>query len=80
MLDDHSRSDTIPAMDIRCKHVDVGHEATIGRIGDDKVFYLMSRGIPEEEARHDDRERLRRPGLEGAPPRIRRGNEQPHQA
>ena len=51
MLDDHSRSDTIPAMDIRCKHVDVGHEATIGRIGDDKVFYLMSRGIPEEEAR-----------------------------
>ncbi len=51
MLDDISRSDTIPAMDIRCKHVDIGHEATIGRIGDDKVFYLMSRGIPEEEAR-----------------------------
>ena len=51
MLDDHSRSDTIPAMDIRCKHVDIGHEATIGRIGDDKVFYLMSRGISEEEAR-----------------------------
>ena len=51
MLDDQSRSDTIPAMDIRAKHVDVGHEATIGRIGDDKVFYLMSRGISEEEAR-----------------------------
>lgn len=51
MLDDLSRSDTIPAMDIRAKHVDVGHEASIGRIGDDKVFYLMSRGIPEEEAR-----------------------------
>lgn len=51
MLDDISRSDTIPAMDIRCKHVDIGHEATIGRIGDDTVFYLMSRGIPEEEAR-----------------------------
>ena len=51
MLDDQSRSDTIPAMDIRCKHVDIGHEATIGRIGDDKVFYLMSRGISEEEAR-----------------------------
>ena len=31
--------------------VDIGHEATIGRIGDDKVFYLMSRGISEEEAR-----------------------------
>ena len=51
MLDDESRSDTIPAMDVRAKNVDIGHEATIGRIGDDKVFYLMSRGIPEEEAR-----------------------------
>ena len=51
MLDDQSRSDTIPTMDIRCKNVDIGHEATIGRIGDDKVFYLMSRGISEEEAR-----------------------------
>ena len=51
MLDDISRSDTIPAMDIRAKNVDIGHEATIGRIGDDKIFYLMSRGISEEEAR-----------------------------
>jgi Fe-S cluster assembly protein SufB len=51
MLDDISRSDTIPAMDIRCKSVDVGHEASIGRIGDDTIFYLMSRGISEEEAR-----------------------------
>ncbi|MBQ6391432.1 MAG: Fe-S cluster assembly protein SufB [Eggerthellaceae bacterium] len=51
MLDDRSRSDTIPAMDIRCKNVDIGHEATIGRIGDDKIFYLMTRGVSEEEAR-----------------------------
>lgn len=51
MLDNLSRSDTIPAMDIRCKDVDIGHEATIGRISDDTVFYLMSRGIGEEEAR-----------------------------
>ena len=51
MLDDTSRSDTIPAMDIRAKNVDIGHEATIGRISDDKIFYLMSRGISEEEAR-----------------------------
>ncbi len=51
MLDSNSRSDTIPAMDIRCKHVDIGHEATIGRISDDTVFYLMSRGVSEEEAR-----------------------------
>ncbi len=51
MLDDQSRSDTIPAMDIRAKNVDIGHEATIGRISDDKVFYLMSRGMSEEDAR-----------------------------
>jgi Fe-S cluster assembly protein SufB len=51
MLDDISRSDTIPAMDIRTKDADVGHEAKIGRISDDAVFYLMSRGIPEEDAK-----------------------------
>lgn len=51
MLDDISRSDTIPAMDIRTKDADVGHEARIGRISDEAVFYLMSRGISEEEAR-----------------------------
>lgn len=51
MLDDISRSDTIPAMDIRTKDADVGHEARIGRISDEAVFYLMSRGVSEEEAR-----------------------------
>ena len=66
MLDDQSRSDTIPAMDIRAKNVDIGHEATIGRIGDDKVFYLMSRGISEEEARTMIVQRLCQPGSQGA--------------
>ena len=51
MLDTRSRSDTIPAMDIRTADADVGHEARIGRISDEAVFYLMSRGIPENEAR-----------------------------
>lgn len=51
MLDSQSRSDTIPAMDIRTRHADVGHEAKIGRISDEAVFYLMARGIEEEEAR-----------------------------
>lgn len=51
MLDALSRSDTIPAMDIRTPDADVGHEAKIGRISDESVFYLMSRGIPEDEAR-----------------------------
>jgi Fe-S cluster assembly protein SufB len=51
MLDDISRSDTIPAMDVRTQDADVGHEAKIGRISDEAVFYLMSRGISEEDAR-----------------------------
>ena len=51
MLDDISRSDTVPAMDIRCADADIGHEARIGRISDDAVFYLMNRGISEEDAR-----------------------------
>ena len=51
MVDNLSRSDTVPAMDIRCADVDVGHEAKIGRISDDTVFYLMSRGLSEADAR-----------------------------
>ena len=51
MLDDISRSDTIPAMDVRTQDADVGHEAKIGRISDEAVFYLMSRSISEEDAR-----------------------------
>ncbi len=51
MIDDISRSDTIPAMDIRTDECDIGHEASIGRISDDAVFYLMSRGLSEEEAK-----------------------------
>ena len=51
MLDSESRSDTIPAMDIRTKDAAVGHEAKIGSISDDAVFYLMSRGMSEEDAR-----------------------------
>ena len=51
MLDNISRSDTIPAIDVRTADADIGHEAKIGRISDDAVFYLMSRGISEGEAR-----------------------------
>jgi Fe-S cluster assembly protein SufB len=51
MVDGISRSDTVPAMDIRTNDADVGHEARIGKISDDAVFYLMSRGISEEDAR-----------------------------
>lgn len=51
MLDSISRSDTIPAMDIKTSKADVGHEAQIGSISDEAVFYLMSRGMTEEDAR-----------------------------
>ena len=51
MLDSQSRSDTIPAMDIRTKDAAVGHEAKIGSISNEAVFYLMSRGMSEEDAR-----------------------------
>ena len=51
MLDDISRSDTIPVMDIRSDEADVGHEAKIGRISDTAIFYLMSRGLSEDDAR-----------------------------
>ncbi|QTQ14211.1 Fe-S cluster assembly protein SufB [Treponema parvum] len=51
MLDDKSRSDTIPSMDVRTCDADIGHEAKIGKISEEVIFYLMSRGIDEEEAR-----------------------------
>ena len=51
MVDDQSRSDTIPAMDIRTRDANVGHEARIGKISDEAVLYLMSRGLSEEEAK-----------------------------
>ncbi len=51
MLDSISRSDTVPAIEMRTDKADVGHEAKIGRISDEAVFYLMSRGLPEAEAR-----------------------------
>lgn len=51
MLDNISRSDTVPAMDIRTNKANVAHEAKIGRISDQAVFYLMSRGLSEAAAR-----------------------------
>lgn len=51
MLDSDSRSDTVPVVDIRNKDVDLGHEAKIGRISDSVIFYLMTRGLSEEDAK-----------------------------
>ncbi|MBS2034972.1 Fe-S cluster assembly protein SufB [bacterium] len=50
LLDDKSRSDTYPYMEIDNKDVQVGHEATVSKIGDEQLFYLMSRGLSENDA------------------------------
>lgn len=50
ILDEESRSDTYPYMEIEEDRVSIGHEATVSKIGDDQIFYLTSRGIPGEEA------------------------------
>ena len=51
LLDEESRTDTIPDIQIRNNNVTIAHEATVGRLSEDDIFYLMSRGIAEEEAR-----------------------------
>ncbi|MFN2555367.1 MAG: Fe-S cluster assembly protein SufB [Nitriliruptorales bacterium] len=50
LLDEHSRSDTYPYMEIAAEDARVEHEATVSKIGDDQLFYLMSRGLGEDEA------------------------------
>ncbi|MEK7824679.1 MAG: Fe-S cluster assembly protein SufB [Candidatus Eisenbacteria bacterium] len=50
ILDEKSRSDTYPTMEIEEDRVSIGHEATVSKIGDEQLFYLQSRGINKEEA------------------------------
>ena len=52
MLDDLSRSDTYPYIDIQEDDTTLTHEATVGKISQDQVFYLMSRGLTENEAQN----------------------------
>lgn len=51
MLDNESQSDTLPIITLLNDNIDIGHEAKIGRISDEAIFYLMSRGISKEEAK-----------------------------
>jgi Fe-S cluster assembly protein SufB len=50
ILDEDSRSDTYPYIQIDENEVDIGHEATVSKIGEEQLFYLMSRGLSEAEA------------------------------
>ncbi len=50
LLDPHSRSDTYPYIEIDEDDVSIGHEASVSKVGEQQLFYLMSRGLSEEEA------------------------------
>ena len=50
LLDDHSRSDTYPYIEVDEQDVSIGHEASVSKVEDEQLFYLMSRGLTEEEA------------------------------
>ncbi len=50
LLDEHARTDTYPTIRVEENQTEVGHEATVSKVGDDQLFYLMSRGLDETEA------------------------------
>jgi len=50
LLDPLSRSDTYPSIEIDEEDVNIGHEASVSKVGEEQLFYLMSRGLTEEEA------------------------------
>jgi Fe-S cluster assembly protein SufB len=50
ILDDHSDSRTLPTMEIGERDAQIGHEATVSKVADEQLFYLMSRGLSEEQA------------------------------
>ena len=51
LLDEKSRSDTYPSIEIDEEQVDIGHEATVSKVSDEQLFYLQSRGLSETEAK-----------------------------
>jgi Fe-S cluster assembly protein SufB len=50
LLDEEARTDTYPYIEIQDEHAQIGHEATVSKIGDEQLFYLMSRGLSEDAA------------------------------
>jgi Fe-S cluster assembly protein SufB len=50
LLDEESRSDTYPYMEIEEEQVSIGHEASVSKLGEEQLFYLMSRGLTEQQA------------------------------
>ncbi len=75
ILDAESRSDTYPYIEITEQDVSMGHEASVSRIGEEQLFYLMSRGLIGSRSQHDDRQRIHRAAGQRAADGIRRRNE-----
>ena len=50
LLDSESQSDTYPSIEIDENDVNIGHEASVSKVGDEQLFYIMSRGLSEEQA------------------------------
>ncbi len=50
LIDKESRTDTYPKVDIASKNVDIGHEASVSKVSEEQIFYLMSRGLSEQQA------------------------------
>ena len=50
LIDDQSRSDTYPYMDVEAEQVAISHEATVSKVGEEQLFYLQSRGLSAPEA------------------------------
>ena len=71
LVDQISRSDTYPYVDIREDDVSMGHEATVSKVSDDQLFYLMSPRHGRGRGDGDDRARLRRADRQGAPDGVR---------
>ena len=80
MLDDQSRSDTYPYIDIQEDDTTMTHEATVGKVSADQVFYLMSRGLTENEAHEPHRPGLPRGLHEGTPDGVRHRVQPPREA
>ncbi len=77
ILDPESRSDTYPYIEIDEQDVSIGHEASVSRIGEEQLFYLMSRGLSRSRSQHDDRQRIHRAAGQRTADGIRRRNEPP---
>ena len=76
ILDEESRSDTYPYIRIDENDVDIGHEATVSKIGEEQLFYLMIARALRGGGERDDRLGLRRADHEGAAARVR-GRDEP---